>query len=124
MRRQHGFTLLEVMVALAIVALTLGAIIRASGVYAGNAAYLKQRTFAQWIAQNKAIEYQVLEKFPRPGRDEGRVEFADHEWRWQVKISATDDSRLRRLDIRVALGDADPEDEPVATLVAFVGKPM
>jgi len=41
-----------------------------------------------------------------------------------VKIAATDDARLRRLDIRVALGDTDPEDEPLATLVAFVGKPM
>ncbi len=118
-----GFTLLEVLVALAILAITLGALIKASGSYASNATYLKEKTFAQWIAQNKAVEYQLANKFPSLGSREGDVNYALQEWRWRVKVSNTDDRRLRRLRIDIILSGGEFK-KPLVSLVAFVGQPL
>ena len=121
--RQHGFTLLEVMVALAILAIVMGALIKVADSYAFNAGYLQQKTLAQWIAENKAVEYRVMKQFPPVGNNEGQTEMAKMEWQWRVKVSNTEDQRLRRLDISVALKSGDL-DKPITTLVAFLGKPL
>ncbi len=122
-RHQRGFTLLEVMVALAVLAIVMGAMIKVTDSYAFNAGYLQEKTLAQWIAENKAVEYQLKNEFPAVGSKEGEVEMVKVDWQWRVKVSTTDDSRLRRLDISVALKNGDL-DTPITTLVAFVGQPL
>ena len=122
-QHQQGFTLLEVLVALAILAIVMGALIRVTDSYAFNAGYLQEKTLAQWIAENKAIEYQLRKEFPAIGNKEGTTEMAKVEWQWRVKVSTTEDRRLRRLDISVAHADGDL-DTPITTLVAFVGQPL
>jgi general secretion pathway protein I len=121
--RCGGFTLLEVLVAMAIVAISMGAIMKVSGNYVSNAGYLKQRTFAQWVAENLATEYRLKGEFPAVGRKQGVVTMMDRQWRWQIKVTNTDDNRIRRLDIGVSLDGADT-DTPISTLIAFVGKPL
>ena len=120
---QRGFTLLEVMVALAVLAITMGALIKVTDSYAFNAGYLQEKTLAQWIAENKAVEYQLMQEFPAVGSKSGETGMAGVDWQWRVKVSNTDDKRLRRLDISVALKQGDLE-TPVTTLVAFVGEPL
>ena len=120
---QRGFTLLEVMMALAILAIVMGALIKVTDSYAFNAGYLQQKTLAQWIAENKAVEYRLRQQFPPVGNNEGTTEMAKVEWQWRVTVTNTEDRRLRRLDIRVALKDGDL-DKPITTLVAFVGQPL
>jgi len=120
---QRGFTLLEVMVALAVLAITMGALIKVTDSYAFNAGYLQEKTLAQWVAENKAVEYQLMQEFPAVGSKSGETEMAKVDWQWRVKVSNTDDKRLRRLDISVALKQGDL-DTPVTTLVAFVGEPL
>jgi general secretion pathway protein I len=120
---QRGFTLLEVLVALAILAIIMGALIKVTDSYAFNAGYLQQKTLAQWIAENKATEYQLMQQFPPVGSKEGETEMASVDWQWRVRVSNTEDRRLRRLDISVALKNGDL-DNPVTTLVAFVGQPL
>ena len=121
--QQHGFTLMEVMVALAILAIVMGALIKVTDSYAFNAGYLQQKTLAQWIAENKAVEYQLMQQFPPPGKQQGQIEMAKVEWQWRVQVSNTEDRRLRRLDISVALKEGEL-DSPITTLVAFVGQPL
>ena len=120
---QQGFTLLEVLVALAVLAIVMGALIKVTNSYAFNAVYLQEKTLAQWIAENKAVEYQLMQEFPPVGSKEGETEMAKVDWQWRVKVSNTEDKRLRRLDISVALQQGDL-DTPITTLVAFVGQPL
>ncbi|MDH5573055.1 MAG: type II secretion system minor pseudopilin GspI [Gammaproteobacteria bacterium] len=121
--RSRGFTLLEVLVAMAILTITLGTIIKTVGSYAQNATYLKQKTIAQWVAENKAAEYYLENKFPLPGQQEGTIEMAQQQWSWKVKITNTSDKNLRRLDIDVFTESAK-EDSPLSSLISFIGKPL
>lgn len=121
--RSRGFTLLEVLVAMAILAITLGTIIKTVGSYASNASYLKQKTLAQWVAENKAAEIHLENKFPLPGNKEGEIEMASQQWHWKIKISNTSDKNLRRLDIDV-YPESGNEDNPVSSLISFIGKPL
>ena len=97
LKQSHGFTLLEVLVALAIVSITLAATIKVSGEFGVNAAYLKEKTLAQWIAENKAEEYRLAGTLPAIGKQQGDEEMAERVWRWRVTVSNTDDTRLRIL---------------------------
>lgn len=84
----RGFTLLEVLVALAILALALAAGIKAAGSNVDNSAYLRDRTLAHWVAMNKLTEMQVFNKFPSPGTTEhGSLLLAGSEWYWTVQTT-------------------------------------
>ena len=100
-RRQRGFTLLEVLIALAVLALSMGAVIKATGDYTGNQAWLRDRTIAMWVARNVLVRFQVEKAWPKVGERKGTQEMANREWRWLAGISQTDEAELRRLDVEV-----------------------
>ena len=133
MKRVRGFTLLEVLVALVVLALSLGAVIQTTGSYTVNQAYLRDRTFAEWVARNVLAEAQLADEWPYIGQTRGEAEFplatADipaREWRWVVQVTQTPEEDLRRLDIRVYPGNADvgEDTEPTASLSGFIGNPQ
>ena len=101
--KQHcsGFTLIEVLVALAIIALSLGALITSSGSQASQAGYLKQKTIAHWVAMNEITELQVTKTFPDTGKTDGRTEMADHEWYWTRVVKKTEDENSRQVEFEV-----------------------
>ena len=102
---QRGFTLLEVLVALAILAIAMGAILKAASESAGNIGYLRDRTLASWVALNKANELLLQPGLPGIGVQEGTAAMANREWRWRVQVSGTDREDLRRLQIAVFYDD-------------------
>ena len=117
-----GFTLLEVLVALAVLALTLGAVIKAAGDYTGNQAHLRDRTMATWVARNVLVGQQLENAWPDVGEIKGSTEMAEREWRWLVIVSQTEEQELRRLDVEVRpFEDADAE--PLAVLSGFLWQP-
>lgn len=77
-----GFTLIEILVSLAIIAISLGAIISTSGTQAQQATYLKQKTIAHWVAMNEITKLQVTNTFPDLGDKKGSTEMANYEWFW------------------------------------------
>lgn len=79
---QQGFTLIEVLVALAIIAIALGALLSTSGSQANSAAYLKQKTIAHWVAMNEIAELQIEKRYPDLGTASGSTEMAGVEWFW------------------------------------------
>ena len=121
MRRQSGFTLLEVLVALAVLAIAMGAIIGAATQSINSVGYLRDQTFAGWVALNKVNEL-LLDPDPWPdeGSRKGSIELANRTWRWEARFQKTDDPDLPRLDVTVR----PYEDGPVSSaLVAFKGRP-
>ena len=77
-----GFTLIEILVALAVIAISLGAIISTSGSHARSATYLKQKTIAHWVAMNEITKLQIENDFPGIGDKQGSTEMANKEWFW------------------------------------------
>ncbi len=120
-RGSGGFTLLEVMVALAVVAIALGAIIKGASDNAATAGWLRDRTLAHFVAMNQVAELQLAQSWPAPGKRHGDVELAHREWRWQAEISATSDDRVRKLELTVALSQRP--DAVLDHLTAFLPKP-
>ncbi len=115
-RSARGFTLLEVLVALAVIALGLAASIRIGATNSANAAWLREKSFAEWVALNKATELQLAETWPAAGDAKGTVTMANHDWVWQTRISETFEPRVRRLEVTVGSDAA----HPAATVIAFL----
>lgn len=118
LKKQLAFTLLEVLVALAVLAMGMGAVIKVVSSQAIQVSYLKEKTIAQWIASNKANEVQ-LAAWPATGTSGGSEFMAQQEWSWKLTVSNTPDKDIRRLDIEVSR--ADEQGEPVVRFIAFKG---
>ena len=82
------FGLWEVLVALGVLALTMGAGIKAVGGYTANQSYLRDRTLAVWVARNVLVEQQVQNAWPGVGEFKGTAEMGKQEWRWLVRDSS------------------------------------
>ncbi|MCB1555103.1 MAG: type II secretion system minor pseudopilin GspI [Xanthomonadales bacterium] len=100
-QRCGGFTLLEVLVALLLLALAMVALVRAAGLEARALSQLQDATVAQWVASNVLAETRLTGRPPAQGRAEGQVDMAGRSWRWQLDAKATDEPGLVRLDVRV-----------------------
>jgi general secretion pathway protein I len=114
----RGFTLVEVLIALAVVAIALLALTRAASVQVQSFDGLRERTLAGWVAANVLSETRLATAFPPTGRSDGRVQLATRDWRWTRDVQPTPTADIRRIDISVYLGDSQ---EPSATLSGFAG---
>nr|WP_298145837.1 type II secretion system minor pseudopilin GspI [uncultured Pseudomonas sp.] len=126
MKRSHGFTLLEVLVALAIFALVAASVLTASGRSLQTAARLEDKTLAMWIADNRLTELQLSETPPSDGRDKGELDFAGRRWQWQSEIQATSEPSMRRVTLWVAPRQerglsGDLRERAVVSLSGFLG---
>lgn len=98
---QRGFTLLEIMAALAILALAMTAVLGGVTQHANHAGYLKEKTIALWIARNRMVETHLEQSWPKEGRSDGETAMAGSDWAWQMEVKATPDEDLRRVEIRI-----------------------
>ncbi|NOX08838.1 MAG: type II secretion system minor pseudopilin GspI [Gammaproteobacteria bacterium] len=107
LNKQNGFTLIEILVALAVLAISMAAIIQASSQYVSNQVYLQKRTEAHWVARNLLVGFRMSKQWPSISTKTGVEEWGGQEWSWQLKVSQTPDQDLRRLDIEVGLEQDD-----------------
>jgi general secretion pathway protein I len=105
-RRASGFTLLEAMVALVIVALGMMAVNGQLNRYVVAAGFVEEKTLASWIATNEITALSVGQTWPDLGSRDEDVDFAARKWRCHIVVSATDVTNLHRVDVSVALADA------------------
>jgi general secretion pathway protein I len=119
MRRLKAFTLLEVMVALVVISVTMGAIITSAGSSTAVASRLKEKTVANWVAQNQISLYRAKKIWTTSTSNRsGKVKMLDVEWQWEMKIDKTDDPLLRKIDVDVFLED----DDIIARATGFIAK--
>jgi general secretion pathway protein I len=126
MSRQHGFTLVEVLVALVIVAFGMGAVLAALSSSANNAVALRDRTLAQWLALNQLTTTRLATAAPSDGDTEGDVDsFANAPWHWHQKVEDMDVPGVKRVTVQVRRVDtndaAAAQDSWLATVVGFRG---
>jgi general secretion pathway protein I len=119
--RSRGFTLIEVLVALAIIAVALTAGLRAVAQSTDSATLLKQRTLALWVAQNRLAEAQLAPGGPAEGIRDGEAAQAGSRFRWRETVSRTPNASFRKIELTVV--DPASPDYALAQLVGYVGLP-
>ena len=120
----RGFTLLETLVALMILAIALAAAFRALGLTTRAAADLRDRTLADWVADNRLAELRAMRAFPSPGSSEGEALQAGRHFRWREEVKSTPNPLFLRVDIRVFLAEAGSDSAALTRLSGFVVKPL
>ncbi|MCW8956589.1 MAG: type II secretion system minor pseudopilin GspI [Gammaproteobacteria bacterium] len=118
----RGFTLVEILVALAIIAIALAALIKASGNHTASVAYLKQKSIAHWVAMNEITELQITKSWPGKGEKKGSAEMAGHEWFWLREIKEIEDENSHQVVFTIYL-DED-RTQKVTKLIGYLTKPQ
>lgn len=111
-RSADGFTLIEVLVAAAIVAVALGAGLKAAGALTNNTQRLIDVTAAHWCADNQLTELRLTRQFPGVGDSNFACEQLGHSYRGTLEVRPTPNPNFRRVDARIA----DDGGQPLLTL--------
>ena len=120
-RKNNGFTLIEVLVALAIVSFALSAMAVTMVQMLNAANTLRDRTYASWIAHNKITELRLANVLPEVSASNGETTYAGVEWAWRAVVTETGGENLFRVDVTVSF----PGQEPLMRAVTgFIGEPV
>jgi general secretion pathway protein I len=123
-RSYRGFTLVEVLVALMIVAIGLAALMLTVSSTARTSGYLRDKTLAQWMALNRLSEVRLnLTKFGQ-NTDTGEIYFANRTWHYDTRYFDTSISTMKRVVVRIYAGDAKTKGNPVAESTGFLGSAL
>jgi general secretion pathway protein I len=123
-RDARGFTLVEVLVALMVVAMGLAALMVAVSGTARSSGYLRDKTLAQWIALNRLTEVRLnMNKFGQ-NTDKGELDFAGRTWHYDTRYFDTSIATMKRVVVRVYEGNAKAKGNPLAEATGFLGQSL
>jgi len=120
-RRIRGFTLIEVVIALAIAAVSLAAVTAAISQMVDAANGVQERTYASWIAQNRIAEMRLANVVPEVDTTRGELTYAGLDWEWRATVSETGVENLYRVDIDVGRAGTGVY---ARTVSGFIGEPI
>jgi len=121
MTKMTGLTLIEVLIALAIVAIALTAVIKAASQNIRSTAYLQHKTIAMWVGRQVLNEIRVgALKLPEEGdKTEQATTMLGQNWRWQAEQKPTPNNRIKKIEVNVFAGDK-AEGSPLISLESYV----
>ena len=120
MTKIKGFTLIEVMLAMAIFAIAGVAMLGATSNNFTNLTHLEKKMMADWVASNQLVAVRLDDKWPPQNNKRGKVEMAGKEWFWLQKVINTTDKDMRAIVMEVRLDDK--AEQPVSSLMTYVAK--
>lgn len=118
--RQAGFTLIETLVALAVIGIALAAGMRASVVSTDTVMEMKTRSAANWVAGNVIHQMLALKQFPDLGATEGKSSQGQMKFVWRQEVSITPNYSFRRVEVKVFLPETP--NHAVARMVSYVAR--
>ena len=123
MRAARGFTLIEVLVALAIVAIGMAAVMEALTSSANTAVYLQDKTFAEWVALNRLETVRLSGAIPTSGTSDDDTDYAGRSWHWQQKVTNTKIRGMVKIEVDVRPADSKSSDDRgwYASAMGFMG---
>jgi general secretion pathway protein I len=121
-KSNKGFTLLELLVAMAILTIVAVTALNNNSTMINNTAYLREKTLAHWVATNKAAELRMTGRLLSSKGLQGVSVMADQRWRWQATGKKTPDPDLQLINIEVRKDQA-PIETPLAALTMYLGRP-
>jgi general secretion pathway protein I len=122
--KSRGFTLVEVLVALVVVALGLTALMVAVNGTARTSGFLRDKSLAQWIALNRLSEVRLnVTKFGQ-NTDTGELDFGSRKWHYDTRYFDTSIPSMKRVVVRVYQGEAKAKGNPIAQAVGFLGSSL
>lgn len=113
-----GFTLIEVMLAMAVFALAGVALVGTAETTFRNMSNIETKVFAQWVANNQMVAASLDETWPPKDKQSGKVELGGREWHWRQNVIKTEDKEMRALEIEVRLNEND--ESSVASLLTYI----
>ncbi len=123
--RARGFTLVEVLVALIIVAMGLTALMLAVSGTASASGYLRDKAIAQWIALNRLTEVRLnLQQKPGQNGDTGEIDAANRKWHYDTRYYDTEFPSMHRVVVRVWAGPANQKGNPLGEYTSFLGSDL
>ncbi|ALO36082.1 type II secretion system protein GspI [Colwellia sp. MT41] len=105
--KQGGFTLLEVMLAMAVFAISGVALLGVADNNYRHISHLEEQMFAQWVASNQLVAVSLDKTWPPRNNRKGKVEMAGRTWHWQQKVINTTNKELRAIVMEVRLNEDD-----------------
>ncbi len=119
--RRRGFTLVEVLVALAVLSLALIAALRAGSVGVANSTEIRDRLLAGWVAENRLAEHRGRRDWMPVGVYQGDAVQGGKPFRWEEKVTSTQNAQFLRLEVRVFA--ADRPDSALGIMSGFLVRP-
>jgi len=117
----RGFTLIEVLVALAIVAIGMAAVLGALSSSADTVSRLRDKTFAQWFAMNRIATLRLSGQAPPTGKSNGDDDYAGRKWHWAQEVVTTEVPGVERIDVNVRPSDLKVENDDSGWLTTVSG---
>jgi general secretion pathway protein I len=120
----QGFTLVEVLVALVVVALGLTSLMVAVSGTARTSGYLQDKVVAQWIALNRLTAVRLTVNRLGDTHDTGELDFANRKWHYDTRYFDTTVPSMKRIVVRVWAGSAKTKSNPIAESTGFLGSAL
>ena len=118
-KKQQGMSLIEVMVALLVVTIALGAAIQSVGKAVNNQSILREQLFSRWVASNRIAVLRLERRWPKLGKVKGESTMAGQKWIWEQLAEKTPNDTVRSITISVWLAN-EKDDSPLAAMTAFI----